>query len=842
MDKVKLLLSREECELILKRHLESEKFELLDYNIAPLSNDVEGFLGEHYIIKMNIKRNNDTFPVSFFAKVPPVEHDLQMEFVRTSNAFEKEIFFYKKLIPEFKAYCSTFDSSIVPKLYFSRDNTIVVMENLQQKRFCVAPFKDLLDVKHIKYILKVLSKMHSASIIYEERKSEKLGKPFRLTDEYQDFLLEGFFREDKNYLGYKWHIASQKGVLAVIDKMDESETFKNDFKNKFKELGEKCFEIIKPTKKFRNVVCHGDLWMKNVLFRYENNIPVECKLIDFQLMKYNPPAFDVLKIIFQSTTSEMRKNHFEDFLKYYYDNLCKELTLGDVDVEKVLPRDQFQASIKYMLPQCKVETSYYYSYQKFGPEFLKKLMENPSDFRTYSFIDRSPFMVKYYNPGSVYKKWMDEILFDIRDMLMNKYFTREDCFAILRAKLNNTSYDLIDYTVKPLEIKYGFLGEHLKIHVKVKLNNERVNYSFFAKVLPESAFNSFVITSGSFNNEKFMFDHVFQKMDRFGINDIYNCVPKCFYSRSNDIIVFEDLNESGFQVLDKHKSLNMEEISVIVKCLAKLHGCVLVLEENLTKRNGHKFRIEHQYKNDLRETNYVQDEKHLGFIAVQAAVRALFHMADLFPDPDSAITDGQLKYIINQLYKKTIYDLTSPSKKYRNVICHGDLWANNIMLKYEPGQPVDCRIVDFQNVRICPPAHDLMSFIYVNTSRKFRTNFMTDVLHLYHTELGKILEKHNCNIENIIPLDEFLESCEEYKVFAVNFAPTMIPIVMMRAEEMEVFFENPELCHHVIFESRDEFIQNMCEKDEHYKTLLSESMKDLRVLCEHINPKYILDC
>lgn len=43
----------------------------------------------------------------------------------------------------------------------------------------------------------------------------------------------------------------------------------------------------------------------------------------------------------------------------------------------------------------------------------------------------------------------------------------------------------------------------------------------------------------------------------------------------------------------------------------------------------------------------------------------------------------------------------SPSAKHKNVLCHGDLWANNIPFKYgDDGKPVECCLVDFQLAQV----------------------------------------------------------------------------------------------------------------------------------------------
>lgn len=408
------MLSEEDCNLILNKYFNNENFKILNYKIDPFSNATEGFLGEHYELKIEVSKNEKIKLISFFVKQPPYKQELQMEFVTTSLAFEKEILFYDNLAKKFKS-CSSQFYSCIPQYYFSKLDKIVVLENLQEKNFKPAT-QEVLDVKHIEMVLKTLAKLHGACIIYEESMSKKLGKTFQLTDKYGDYLKESYFKNDENYLGFKANIASLKGIMFIIDMMEDSSEEKENLKRKFQEFSEKCFEIVCPTNKFRNVLCHGDLWLKNILFRYESDEPTECKIVDFQFINYNPPVFDVLKLIYQSTTLEMRKQHFESFLTFYYNQLQNELTESGIDASLVLSLEQFRSSVQYMLPHCLVETSYYYSFHKIGDNVLESLMDNPESFKKFAFYDRSPYVAKYYKTGSNYKMWLDEILLEIKNM------------------------------------------------------------------------------------------------------------------------------------------------------------------------------------------------------------------------------------------------------------------------------------------------------------------------------------------------------------------------------------------------------------------------------------------
>lgn len=77
-----------------------------------------------------------------------------------------------------------------------------------------------------------------------------------------------------------------------------------------------------------------------------------------------------------------------------------------------------------------------------------------------------------------------------------------------------------------------------------------------------------------------------------------------------------------------------------------------------------------------------------------------------------------------------------------NVLCHGDLWSNNIMFKYneDTGKPETCMLVDFQMCYYSSPMLDLHYFIVNSLSKVNKITQVDYILHLYHKNLAKSLK------------------------------------------------------------------------------------------------------
>lgn len=84
------------------------------------------------------------------------------------------------------------------------------------------------------------------------------------------------------------------------------------------------------------VVCHGDSWNNNLLYRQQQTEqadgnrqqeqPQQVCLIDWQLMRYASPVTDLAYFLFSCTTQQFRRQHYNSMLDAYHQELCAQLT------------------------------------------------------------------------------------------------------------------------------------------------------------------------------------------------------------------------------------------------------------------------------------------------------------------------------------------------------------------------------------------------------------------------------------------------------------------------------------------------------------------------------------
>lgn len=102
------------------------------------------------------------------------------------------------------------------------------------------------------------------------------------------------------------------------------------------------------------------------------------------------------------------------------------------------------------------------------------------------------------------------------------------------------------------------------------------------KILPESrkrreAFKSELL----FRNEVAFYKHVWPALNRLQSNGrrVFGGVPKIYAARA-DLIAMEDLRQRGFEMADRRKGLEVENLKLVLKALAGFHALSLTLRES----------------------------------------------------------------------------------------------------------------------------------------------------------------------------------------------------------------------------------------------------------------------
>lgn len=333
---------------ILAERFEREDVEFVNEEWVDFSHNVEGFLGQHRLLKLTYKIGNQTGTESYFIKMLPRQAGKNIELEKEIAMYKKECFLYGFILKEFKKY--GLDTSFAPAGYYYKEQTYtIVLENLKEKDYIAYERGKFYDVAHSKAAVEALALLHANTIIYEEMKSKELGRAYSLLEDSQGALNEVFFIPNDTQGSAKMYIDVTKDcVRSLLELMKEPEEWKKSLLERIQHFNPAT--VLHQDLPTRKTCGHGDLWSNNMVFRYSHGRPTKCCLFDYQLMRYNHPAFDPLVLLYLNTTREFRSKHLTELLDHYYSSFEKTLTKHGINAREVLPQDAFKKTAKAIEP------------------------------------------------------------------------------------------------------------------------------------------------------------------------------------------------------------------------------------------------------------------------------------------------------------------------------------------------------------------------------------------------------------------------------------------------------------------------------------------------------------
>ncbi|XP_046427244.1 uncharacterized protein LOC124305789 isoform X2 [Neodiprion virginianus] len=266
---------------------EGPEAKLIGYSIQPYSDEKLGFLASHKQLRVTILKPNSSIEETklYFVKAVPNEVPTQAEYVSETKIFIKEVLFFNYIVPELDKFYP--GERWAPKCYLAH-NEVIVLEELQSRGFSMR--EKLFDEESINAALSALARMHAASLGAEAR----LGKP--LIEIFPEAFQETGIQEYGKQL--MWFKAGVKVAVAVAEQLglDASQ---------IPEACQEVFEANKPSRSLQNVVSHSDPWSNNFMFNKDK--PPLCYVVDFQLVRYSPPGYDIAMLLYLTASQKLRE-------------------------------------------------------------------------------------------------------------------------------------------------------------------------------------------------------------------------------------------------------------------------------------------------------------------------------------------------------------------------------------------------------------------------------------------------------------------------------------------------------------------------------------------------------
>ncbi|KAG5869520.1 hypothetical protein JTB14_029839 [Gonioctena quinquepunctata] len=186
------------------------------------------------------------------------------------------------------------------------------------------------------------------------------------------------------------------------------------------------------------------------------------------------------------------------------------------------------------------------------------------------------------------------------------------------------------------------------------------------------------------------------------------------------------------------------------------------------------------------------------------------YLLDKYPEVIISMTMSEFKEKVERVYKE-LPAKAGRSEKYRNVINHGDLWGTNIMFRTGENGNTSCYIIDYQNIRYCPPAFEILFFLYVNTDKTIRSRYMSNVLNAYWMEVREILKDFDMSIDEIYPNETFEASIEEMKSSAICASLLYLQFTLMPKNTLSDIRQDDEKWNKFMREDRTDVCEMVAD-------------------------------
>ena len=216
-----------------------------------------------------ISKNLDE--LTYIAKLSPCRDSEAWKTV-TNKLFINEGTFLTQVIPDFNNVLQSleFKKLNVPTCYytcFKEEEEFNVLNDLRRDGFEMGNRKQGLDFEHISLVIKEIARLHASSYVLKERRNQCLG-------EIYPFMLHNFFedRTDPFNLMFDGFLKARYGSYMKILEKIEGYSKAKEFITKYQNNLDLWAQLTSAnSNSVFQAVCHGDLWINNMLFRYGIN-------------------------------------------------------------------------------------------------------------------------------------------------------------------------------------------------------------------------------------------------------------------------------------------------------------------------------------------------------------------------------------------------------------------------------------------------------------------------------------------------------------------------------------------------------------------------------------------
>lgn len=263
---------------LLSVNEKSDKIKVIEKNVTPAVGLGNNYLSTlHRVVVKFCENGTGSKEKNLIIKQFP-RAQVAHKFLNELSLFDKEIFIYTDILPKLNEIFKEFSEEpyVAPISYPCSLENILIMEDLKVQGYKIMDRRQQLSYEHCVEALKTLARLQVLSLMLEKRCPGAIGSVT------SDFYTEKSREHMEPFMHQMCPIIGEEcGEIPELKKFSQTVI----------DFGPNGFDILisvfeKATKDFLQVLCHGDMWLTNIMFKHDEKDRVEhAKFVDFQLCR-----------------------------------------------------------------------------------------------------------------------------------------------------------------------------------------------------------------------------------------------------------------------------------------------------------------------------------------------------------------------------------------------------------------------------------------------------------------------------------------------------------------------------------------------------------------------------
>ncbi|CAH1638450.1 unnamed protein product [Spodoptera littoralis] len=396
------ILSEKQVHHIVKQATGADTWALRASDVTPAADGMAGFLADHKRVRLDVAVDGEVKHIHLFIKRIPLNNQPKADLITNNNYFRREQFMFQ-VLEEIRDHNDP--NPWCPKAYIYTDS-VIVMPDLSVEGYASPYYLDTLDYEHLMLGMAALARFHAAFTNYETKKSIANNRPYNTNDEHGNLLTEPTFCDCP-------FMKSCAKLTANFLKTYSCKPYRNlpDLEAKIGKQNLVACDTMREWKGTLNVLIHKDLWVNNIMFKYQDNELVNAMIVDFQLIRYTPPAFDVMTFMYLTTSRSFREQYERKLCDRYFAVFCEHL--DDESKRRVKKLGYDKESFLQWCEQSRMfgllESVAIHPFVLMHPKVAQKTFDDPETYDRLVNEDRTEPVLAYAQQCARYRDRMLEV-------------------------------------------------------------------------------------------------------------------------------------------------------------------------------------------------------------------------------------------------------------------------------------------------------------------------------------------------------------------------------------------------------------------------------------------------